>query len=179
MGRSRSEIFRLAKFGTVGSIAFLVDLSVFNLLLFTTDIGPLIPKVVSVAAATTVSWLGSRHWTFRDGKTDRPLREALGFYLVNAIGLAIAGLCLVVSHYVLGWTSPLADNISANVVGVGLGNVFRYLMYRFVLFQVPAHRSAPRREVVDLTRADLERADLTRPGAGSAVLEASSTHDGR
>ncbi|RBP66125.1 putative flippase GtrA [Brevibacterium sanguinis] len=167
MGRRRTEAFRLAKFGTVGSIAFLVDLGTFNLLLFTTDVGPLIPKIASVACATTVSWLGSRLWTFRDGRTDRPLREALGFYAVNAVGLAIAGLCLVVSHYVIGWTSPLADNISANVVGVALGNVFRYLMYRFVLFRVPS--GSPAREVLV----------LTPPGGGSPAPVPSSTRDGR
>ena len=147
MGRTRAELSRLAKFTAVGALAFLVDLAVFNLVLFTTDIGPLIPKVVSVAAATTVSWLGSRHWTFRDGRTSRPWREAIGFFAVNAAGLGIAGLCLIISHYVMGLTSPLADNISGNVVGVLLGNVFRYVMYSRVLFRVPG-TSSPRREVV-------------------------------
>ncbi|MGV2480330.1 UNVERIFIED_CONTAM: GtrA family protein, partial [Salmonella enterica subsp. enterica serovar Weltevreden] len=83
MGRTRAALSRLAKFTAVGALAFLVDLAVFNLVLFTTDIGPLIPKVVSVAAATTVSWLGSRHWTVRDGRTSRPWREAIGFFAVN------------------------------------------------------------------------------------------------
>lgn len=151
MGRTRTEFSRLAKFTAVGAVAFLVDLAVFNLILFTTDIGPIIPKVVSVAAATMVSWLGSRHWTFRDGRTHRPWREAAGFFAVNAIGLGIAGLCLVISHYVMGLTSPLADNISGNVVGVLLGNIFRYLMYSRVLYRVPGSASttaSPRRQIV-------------------------------
>jgi putative flippase GtrA len=41
---------------------------------------------------------------------------------------------LWVSHYVLGFTSPLADNISANVVGLGLGTLFRFWSYRRWVF---------------------------------------------
>ncbi|WP_418606452.1 hypothetical protein [Georgenia sp. SUBG003] len=37
--------------------------------------------------------------------------------------MAIAVGCLAVSHYVLGFTSPLADNVAAN--GVGLVSVPR------------------------------------------------------
>ena len=102
-----------------------------------------------------MSWLGSRHWTFRDGRTSRPWREAIGFFAVNAAGLGIAGLCLIISHYVMGLTSPLADNISGNVVGVLLGNVFRYVMYSRVLFRVPG-TSSPSREVVGGASSDDE-----------------------
>ena len=34
----------------------------------------------------------------------------------------------------LGLTSPVADNIAANVVGLALGTLFRFLMYRTVVF---------------------------------------------
>ena len=40
----------------------------------------------------------------------------------------------------LGLTSRLADNISANVVGLALGTVFRYWSYkRFVFRAVPRY----------------------------------------
>ena len=69
-------------------------------------------------------------------------------FLVNAGGLLIAMACLWFSHYVLGFRSALADNISANVIGVGLGNIFRYLMYRTVIYRVTPRRPAQRREVL-------------------------------
>ena len=54
--------------------------------------------------------------------------------LVNAGGMLIAVGSLGVSHYVLGFTSPLADNISANGVGLVLGTAFRYFCYRYLVF---------------------------------------------
>jgi putative flippase GtrA len=113
--------------------------------------GPLWAKVLSVTAATTVSWIGSRYWTFRDGRSNSPVKEALGFFAVNAVGMLIALLCLWFSHHLLGLTSAFADNVSGNIVGVLLGNVFRYLMYRHVLYRPPRGTPrAPRREVVSL-----------------------------
>ena len=47
---------------------------------------------------------------------------------------AIALLCLWISHYVLGFTSLLADNLSTNVVGLALGTAFRFVLYRYWVF---------------------------------------------
>lgn len=148
------ELRRVGKFSVVGAIAFVVDIGVFNLLrLDHVGMGPLWAKVVSVAAATTVSWVGSRYWTFSDGKTSAPVREAVAFFAVNAVGLLIALACLWFSHHVLELTSRLADNISGNVVGVLLGNVFRYFMYRHVLYRPPRGTPpTPRRAVVPLEK---------------------------
>jgi len=35
------------------------------------------------------------------------------------------------THDVLGFTSLLADNISANVIGLGLGTAVRFVLYRY------------------------------------------------
>ena len=48
------------------------------------------------------------------------------FFVFNGLGMLIALACLAVSHYVLGFHSALADNISANVIGLGLAMVFRF-----------------------------------------------------
>ena len=50
------------------------------------------------------------------------------------IGLGISLTILWFSHYVLGLTSPLADNISANIVGLGAGSLFRFWAYRRFVF---------------------------------------------
>lgn len=140
--RAWPTLLQLTKFGAVGSIAFIVDISVYNLLRMTIlDDKPIGAKVISVIVATLVSWLGSRYWTFKEGRNESAVREGLTFALINAGGLLIAMGCLFVSHYVLGFTSRLADNISGNVIGLVLGTLFRYLMYKFFLFKPPAGRS--------------------------------------
>jgi len=51
------------------------------------------------------------------------------------IGMVIALACLAISHYALGLTSMLADNISANGVGLVLGTSFRFWSYRTFVFR--------------------------------------------
>ncbi len=128
----------LARFGSVGALAYVVDVGVFNLLRFGPGelLGhkPLTAKVVAVAVAMVVSYVGNRYWTFSDRKTERPVREMVAFVLVNGVGMLAAVGCLWFSHYVLGLTSALADNISANVVGLALGTAIRFVAYRSVVF---------------------------------------------
>jgi len=154
----RARLLELVRFGSIGALAYVVDVGLFNLLRFGpgTVLGdrPLTAKVLSVAVATVVSWLGNRYWTFAGRRTASRAREFTGFAVVNVGGMAIAVACLWFSHYILGLTSPLADNISANVVGLALGTAFRYLAYRRVVFtgsadlaesavRTPATTSAP------------------------------------
>lgn len=128
------------KFGVVGGVAYVVDLAVFNLLRFGPGelLGdkPLTAKAVSVAVATCVAWYGNRQWTFRRRRTAAPVRELVQFFVINAIGLGIGLLCLFVSHYVLGLRTPLADNVSANGVGLVLSTLFRFWAYRRFVFTV-------------------------------------------
>ena len=137
---------------------FLVDLGIFNLLRLTVlspevlHEGPVLAKVASTSVAIVVNWLGNRHWTFREHRGRQLLREGVEFAVASLGGLLIGLTCLWVSHYVLGFTSVLADNISGNVVGLALGTAFRFTMYRFWVFaphrgdRVPAVFPAPEPE---------------------------------
>lgn len=105
---------------------------------------PLTAKVISVAVATLVAWIGNRYWTFSAKKRSKPARELVMFLLVNAGGMLVAVATLAVSHYVLGFTSPLADNIAANGVGLALGTAFRYVCYRYIVFTGDGAPATPR-----------------------------------
>jgi putative flippase GtrA len=131
-------VHEIAKFGVVGLVALIVDVTVFNFLLYHSS-GllhgkPTTAKIVSTTIATVVSYIGNRFWTFRHRDRVGNAREYLLFFLLNGVGLAIAAGCVAFSNYVLGLTSPLANNIAANVVGLGLGTMFRFWAYRRWVF---------------------------------------------
>ncbi|MFD2839861.1 GtrA family protein [Populibacterium corticicola] len=136
--RLAARFVELLKFGIVGGTGFIVDIGLFNLLQhgpFAVLAGkPVTAKILSVAVAMIVTWIGNRLWTFADQRTRTKVREFVGFVVVNIGGMAIAVLCLWISRYVLGFDSPLADNISANVIGLVLGMIFRYLAYKYLVF---------------------------------------------
>lgn len=132
-------LHELAKFGVVGAVAFVVDVGTFNLLRYHSADGalhdkPITAKIISTVLATLVAYTGNRFWTFRHRKRVGYAREYLLFFVLNGVGLAIAVGCLALSHYVLDLRSPLADNISANLVGLGLGTMFRFWAYRRWVF---------------------------------------------
>lgn len=132
----RRLIAQLARFGVVGAVGFVVDTVIFNVLRATVlspdDVhaGPFIAKVISTIVAIFVNWMGNRYWTFRDQRRAVAAREGLEFVVVSLGGMVISLGCLGVSHYVLGFTSALADNISGNVIGLVLGTAFRFWLYR-------------------------------------------------
>ena len=132
----------MARFSAVGLLAYVVDVGLMNLLRFGPGelLGhkPLTAKVISVSVAVLLSWWGNRNWTFA-GRRSSPTvtgrsRELVQFAAVNLAGMAIGVGCLAVSHYLLGLTSSMADNIAANGIGLVLGTVFRYLAYRYWVF---------------------------------------------
>lgn len=127
---------QLVQFALVGGVGFVVDTGVFNALRLTVfdpsriHEGPLLAKTVSTIVAIAVNWIGNRYWTFGPHRSTRGAMEALEFLAVSILGMLVGLACLWVSHYLLGQTSALADNISANVVGLLLGSVVRFALYR-------------------------------------------------
>lgn len=138
----------MGKFGTVGGLAFVVDIALFNIAVRGLNLESLTAKTLSTVAAATVAFLGNRFWTWRHRARSGLAREYTLYFLFNAVGLGIGLACLAISHYGLGslWPSVfrslLADNIAGNVVGTLLGTLFRFWSYRRFVFVRPATESA-------------------------------------
>jgi putative flippase GtrA len=142
---SRVALVRqLLSFGLVGGVGLVVDIVVFNALRTTVfephlvHGGPIIAKVISTSIAIVVNWIGNRYWTFRTERRTETraavLREGIEFALVSLVGAGIALGCLWISHYELGFTSVLDDNLATNVIGLALGTAFRFALYRVWVF---------------------------------------------
>ncbi|MEV7972670.1 GtrA family protein [Cellulomonas sp. NPDC089187] len=133
----RARVVELARFGSVGSVAFVVDMGTYNLLRFGPvalfSEKPITARIVAVIISTVVSFLGSRYWTFADQRSARQGREFALFGVINLVGIAITVGALAFSHYVLGLSGPWSDNI-ANVIGIALGTIVRYLGYKAFVF---------------------------------------------
>ncbi len=135
-GRAGALFRQLFAFALVGGVGFVLDLAVFNVLrltLFAPESiheGPIVAKVISTGVAIAANWIGNRYWTFGPHRRTDSAVEAVEFLVVSLLGMGVGLACLWVSHYVLGFTSLLADNISTNVVGLILGSVVRFALYR-------------------------------------------------
>jgi putative flippase GtrA len=127
-------------FAAVGALGLLVDVGGYNALVHVGGDGlldqqPLVAKTLSLVAGTTVAYFGNRFWTYRDRPRGGYAREYTLYLALSGVALGIALACLAFSRYVLGLTSPMADNVAANGVGLALGSLFRFLSYRRFVFR--------------------------------------------
>jgi putative flippase GtrA len=81
------------------------------------------------------------------------------FVVFNVIGLGFSVASLVVSHDLLGLTSRLADNISANVVGLALGAAFRFWTYKRFVFRAAGDQARTGRAPSRIRQDQQEGAD--------------------
>jgi putative flippase GtrA len=174
-------VHEVAKFGLVGLLGMVVDLPIYNWLVFDNPLvigspdphnalmhdQPVTAKFISVTAATIATYLGNRHWTWRHRERTGLHREYVLFFVLNGIGLLIAAGCLGFSRYILDLHTALADNIAANVVGLGLGTLFRFWSYRKWVF----------RDEIALDELDHAAPDSPAALGSAAALDAENTGD--
>lgn len=135
-----------ASFGTVGGLSFIIDSSLFNLLLFVGE-KPLLAghdkmaMFIAAAVATLFSWLANRSVTFKDRERGKPVaKELLSFIGINLIAIMVSMICVAVNRDVLHNTSALSANIANYGVGLPLGMAFRFVAYRWWLYTPAAQQ---------------------------------------
>jgi putative flippase GtrA len=133
----------LAKFLVVGGTSYVVDVGLFSLLSHTVLAEKAITaKGISVIVATILSYILNREWSFNSRGGRERHHEAMLFFVVNGIALGLNLVPLAISQYVIGiqpgayssLTVTIANFISANIIGTGLGMAFRFWAYRKWVF---------------------------------------------
>ena len=150
------------KFLVIGGSSTLVTIGLFNLLV---HVGsppllhayPIPAYGLALVVGLAVNYVGNRFWVFDSTSTGPLWRQVLTFLVVNGLAFAIPAVCLAVSRDVLGLDSALADNVSANVVGLALATITRWWLYRRVVFNDPARPAGDRRHAAAPPAADTHR----------------------
>ncbi|MGC4109290.1 MAG: GtrA family protein [Nocardioides sp.] len=145
-GRARELVGEIVRFLLVGGLATLVSFVGFNVLVHGLLIGraplasqPITAYVVVNVVAGFVAYAGMRAYAFRDRQAADSIEGLVRFFGLGALTMGIPVICLWVSRYALGLSSAVADNVSANVVGLSLGAATRFWVFRrFVFDQVHA-----------------------------------------
>lgn len=130
----------IAKFLLVGGLGYVIDFGLFNLLMHQAieqklEADPYWAKIISMTLAIVFTYFANSLWTFSHRKgRKRDYKQFLLFVGINVIGLLISLICLGISREILGLRNIVADNISANVIGVGIAMIFRFIANRLWVF---------------------------------------------
>ena len=125
------------KFVAVGVAATAISTSLYNVFAHTTALGqgsltqqPVAAFVLANLAGMVVSFFGTQWWVFSGRTSTGPARGFPALVVINVASWLIPLPSLPFSRYVLGLSSALADNVAANVVGLGLGTIARFWALR-------------------------------------------------
>ncbi|UAL28663.1 GtrA family protein [Nocardioides rotundus] len=151
--RFLSEAWR---FAAIGVLATVVSFTLFNLLVHGFGIvdaplnrhavtGYVLANVVGMA----ISFRGTKDWVFRERRVRHADGGVTAFVVINVVTMLIPMACLAFSRHVLDRTDAFSDNLAANVIGLALGFVARFWLFRYTVFvrtvELPAqprvHRS--------------------------------------
>ncbi|MGH3273181.1 MAG: GtrA family protein [Streptosporangiaceae bacterium] len=158
--RFRYLIHEVAKFGIVGGVGFIVSLAGADLLRYDFGVGKYKAVTVATLAATVMTFLGNRYWTYRHRPRRGTARESVLFFLMNGIWILIQYASIATIQDGLGLTSQLWYNV-ANLLGIAVGTVFRFYSYRQWVWRAP---------VTDVLEGheSLEPADVSAPEPGGS-----------
>jgi putative flippase GtrA len=137
------------RFAIVGATCTVLDIGLFNILVFGEGVATTVAKVLSTAASVSVSYILNSTWTFHGAGPNRAGRWRFSLYaLVNIASVGISVLCLRAARAAdlkgYFWTNAAAFGVVL-VLGAGL----RFLVYRRWLFAAPSTLE----EVVDSERS--------------------------
>lgn len=139
--RLAGEVYRYL---VIGLVATIVAVALFNLLVHGFNRGgwaplnshPLTGYVVANLVGMAISYSGTRRWAFRHRDTAHRDGGRTAWLVINVATMAIPMACLWISRTLLGLDDPISDNVSANIIGLALANLTRFILSRQLIFSV-------------------------------------------
>ncbi len=142
LSKVRGFFFQLSKFGLVGVTNTVIDLGIYNLFIYMSDVssGYLISvfKSFAVLAAIINSYIWNKFWSFEHKNTENVGEEFMQFLVVSLVGLLLnVGITSLVVN-VIGAPTGVDEKVWANVGGLTasiLVLTWNFVGYKFFVFK--------------------------------------------
>lgn len=128
-----------SRFLVVGALSTIIEIAVFNLLVFVWGWDPVLSKIVASLVALVNAYIGNREWTFRHRDRRGRVSELVLFLVTNGVctllGAGLVWLGVVALEAIVGHaTGALALNV-VNLVSIVIVVLIRFVLYHKVVFR--------------------------------------------
>ncbi len=142
LSKVRPFFFQLSKFGLIGVANTVVDLGIYNLFIYMSDVSSgymiVVFKSFSVLAAIINSYVWNKFWSFEKKETHSLGEEFAQFLMVSLVGLLLnVGITAFVVN-VIGAPTGMAEKTWANIGGLTasiLVLTWNFVGYKFLVFK--------------------------------------------
>jgi len=125
-----------AKFAIVGLAGVAIVLAGTDVLRYGAGLGRYASVSIATVAALIPNFAGNRYWTFRCRQRREARREGALFLALNGAGLLLQYACIVLAQVIPGMAGRFWYT-AANLLGIGLGAIFRFAAYRRWVWHAP------------------------------------------
>jgi putative flippase GtrA len=174
LSRARSLAPEATAFALTGVINALLFFVIFNA---TMMVGAVKATVLATVVTTTLAYVAHRYWTYRSRQKTGVRREYTLFFAFNLAGMLIQSGVVGAGKYGFGLdeeTDRLMFNL-CTVIGIGLATVFRFYVYRSLVFRPhPVDHARPTNTAEAIAEALEEEVEIRHL---TTTLEAELEHE--
>lgn len=127
--KNNSIFSQIIKFGLIGMLNFLIDISIYLLLTRKFHFYYIIAHIIAFLIANLISFTLNKNFAFQDINNNKIIIKYLKFLGFTMISLIISGSCLFICVQYL----KISD-IYGKIIGTILGATWNFLMYKFIVF---------------------------------------------
>jgi putative flippase GtrA len=121
---NKKEFKRFTKFLVVGSIGFVVDFGVFNLLLRSLNFQPVVAQAISFTCAAISNFTWNRFWTYPESRSKPILLQFGQFFVLNLIGVLVRSVVFgLLSEAMVALVTSMQTGLFAGLVGFAINTL--------------------------------------------------------